>query len=66
MPLFLGFINQIPLITTTCVEMSLTAISLGRSWLPAIILAPPLLNYLPPAGTAISWGGTTYFLEPAV
>lgn len=65
-PLFSGFINQIPRITTTRVDMSMTAISLGRSWLPDIILAPPLLNYLPPAGTAINWGGTTYFLEPSV
>lgn len=64
--IFSGFINQCLRITTTRVEISLAAVSPGRSWLPDGILAPPLLNYLPPAGTAITWGGTTYYLEPAV
>lgn len=64
-PLFDGFINQITRITTTRVDIALTATSLGHSWLPDLILAPPLLNHMPPAGTAIAWGGKTYFLEPA-
>ncbi len=62
---FTGYINQVTKISTTRVDMTLAAVSLGRSWLPDIILAPPLMNHLPPAGTAIAWGDKIYYLEPA-
>ena len=62
---FTGYINQVNRVTTTRVEISLMAVSLGRSWLPDVILAPPLLNHMPPARTAISWGGSIYYLEPS-
>ncbi|MBK8872361.1 MAG: hypothetical protein IPN19_15345 [Elusimicrobia bacterium] len=61
--LFTGYVNQVIRVTTKSVEMSLASVSLGRSRLPDIILAPPLLNYMPPPGTAITWGGKLYYLE---
>lgn len=61
--LFEGYVNEVLRITAATVEFSLAAVTLGRSWLPDILLAPPLLNHLPPPGTAISWGGKTYYLE---
>ncbi|MBP6735035.1 MAG: hypothetical protein KA142_10175 [Chromatiaceae bacterium] len=61
--LFTGYVNQVTRVTTQFVEMSLASVSLGRSRLPDIILAPPLLNYMPPPGTSIAWGGKIYYLE---
>ncbi len=61
--LFDGYINQVIRITNAKAELSLASVALGRSWLPDVILAPPLLNHLPPPGTAISWGGKIYYLE---
>lgn len=61
--LFEGYVNQVIRITTAAVEFSLAAVTLGRSWLPDIILAPPLLTHIPPPGTAIAWGGKIYYLE---
>ena len=62
-PVFSGHINQVTRVTTTRVDISLAAVSLGRSWIPDVLLAPPLLNYMPPIGTAITWGGVIYYLE---
>ena len=61
--LFSGYVNQVIRVTTQQIELGLVTVTLGRSWLPDVILAPPLLRHLPLPGTAISWKGTTYFLE---
>jgi hypothetical protein len=61
--LFTGYVNQVVRVTTQHVEISLAAVTLGRSWLPDVILAPPLLRHMPPPGTTISWHGKLYYLE---
>lgn len=63
---FEGAIDRLSSITLERVEVTLSAASPGRSWLPDAILAPPLLNYLPVPGTTITWGDQRYILEPAV
>lgn len=61
--LFSGYVNQVLRVTAQQVDIGLAAVSLGRSWLPDVILAPPLLRHMPPPGTAITWGGKVYYLE---
>lgn len=61
---FSGGLDQIRSVTLERVELALTAARPGRSWLPDAILTPPLLNFLPVAGTRIAWGDQSYVLEP--
>lgn len=61
--LFNGYVNQVVRVTNQKVEISLAAVTIGRSWLPDVILAPPLCRHMPPPGTAISWRGKIYYLE---
>jgi hypothetical protein len=64
-PLFDGVINAASEIALERVTFALSSGSLGRRFQPDQVLIPPLLNHLPQPGTAIVWGDTTYYLEPA-
>lgn len=45
------------------VVIALAEIGTSGAWVPTVVLAPPLLNHMPPPATVITWGTERYVLE---
>ena len=59
---FEGVIDSAPAIGER-VELNLISENVFNQFSPRLRCGPPLMNYIPPTGTIIKWGGDIYELE---